>query len=103
MSERCKRRTLHAVTITTWLVAAGLLVGELETETLYLRSLVLFALALASSLTTASLMAMYIGPLEHVYRAGVSAGRAAQDPPLRLVSNAAIPITHVRERTRSDN
>jgi hypothetical protein len=90
------------MTIAAWTVCTALAVLDMAVDGDQDPPLTL-ALGLAISLTTASLMATFIAPLDKVYRAGVEAGKDHHNPPLRLVSNAAIPITHVRERTRSDN
>lgn len=76
-SEVWRRRALYWASGGMWVTAAGLAVHAIVTESFASRTELLFALAFASCLTTASLFAVFVAPLERVYRHGYEAGQRA--------------------------
>jgi hypothetical protein len=97
LSERRLRRALYGVTAGIWLVSLGTAIDAAVGESLMARTAVLFTLAVATSLTTALLLAVFVAPLEKVYRHGYEAGQhACQQHPadLRVVGQRprVVPI-----------
>jgi hypothetical protein len=82
------RRALYCGTVVMWAASAGLATHAAMSESFVTRTVLLFVVALAGSLSTASLFAAFVVPLERVYRHGYEAGQhACQEyrPGLRMV------------------
>lgn len=77
LSERKLRRVLCCGAGGMWLVSLGTAIDAGVSESLMARTAVLFTLAIAASLTTALLLAVFVAPLEKVYRHGYQAGEHA--------------------------
>ena len=90
MSERKLRRALYWITAGMWALSLTIAVHAVVTESLMSRTVLLFVLGMTMCLTTAALFAVFVAPLERVYRHGYEAGQHAADcqrhPDLRMVA-----------------
>lgn len=78
---KVKRRCLHVGATAAWAVSACLLAVGIEVESHALRLLLMFALTVAATLTSAAILVSMLAPMPAVYRAGFRDGAEAACPP----------------------
>jgi hypothetical protein len=71
---------LFVTTGSVWLLSAGLAIHAAVSQSFISRTGVMFALAVATALTTATLVWVFVAPLERVYRHGYEAGLRSHVP-----------------------
>jgi hypothetical protein len=72
--EKSKRRALYAVTVLGWVIAAALAVMDMESDADVWRVGLIMCVATSATLSNVTLFAIFVAPLETVYKHGYEAG-----------------------------
>jgi hypothetical protein len=77
--EKAKRRALYAATVLGWVIAAVLAAADVETHDGIWRVGLILSVAISATLSNVTLFAIFVAPLETVYRHGYEAGAHSTD------------------------
>jgi hypothetical protein len=106
LSERGLRRALYWVTAVVWVGCAALAWTVSVFDTVPLRVGFLLDSVAAGALATASLLAVFVAPIDRAYRSGYEAGHAGVQLAVggrrKTDNSVVIPIKRIKE-TRADD